>query len=158
MLQYIYFLTSNSLRFSSSIQLNPLCLVDRWRSLKNITMKKNKYSQKEIAESFSNGNFELTYQYLSQKITWNIIGEDVFQGKSGVVENCERTAEYLKSIQTDFRTEDIIATDNKVVIRGTGEFIRDGKRVNLITACDVYEFNDDNELETISSYCIPEKK
>ena len=36
--------------------------------------------------------------------------------------------------------------------------MRDGKRVNFIAACDVYEFNDKNELERISSYCIPDKK
>lgn len=113
--------------------------------------------QKDIAESFSNGNFEQTFPHLSENIIWNVIGENQFKGKSEVVENCKKTAEYFKSVQTDFKTEDVIVSDNKVVIRGTGEFIRDGKRVNLIVACDVYEFNDKNELEKISSYCIPEK-
>lgn len=119
---------------------------------------KNKYSKKEIAEAFSTGNFELAFPYLSEKISWNVIGENVFQGKSPVIDNCEKTAEYFKSVQTDFKTEDIIVSDNKVVIRGTGEFFKDGKRVNIIIACDVYEFDDNHELETIYSYCIPEGK
>lgn len=117
-----------------------------------------KHSKREIAESFSNGNFELTFPYLSESIVWNVIGENLFKGKSEVVSNCKQTSEYFKSVQTNFKTNDIIETDNKVVIRGTGEFIRDGKRINLTTACDVYEFNDSNELEKISSYCIPENK
>ena len=115
-----------------------------------------RYSKQEIAESFSNGHFELTYPYLSESIEWNVIGESQFVGKSDVIENCNRTAEYFKSIETNFKTEDIIVADNKIVIRGLGEFLRDGKRVNLITACDVYEFDENNQLERISSYCIPD--
>ncbi|MEM8969022.1 MAG: nuclear transport factor 2 family protein, partial [Bacteroidota bacterium] len=114
-------------------------------------MKTLELEQRDIAVAFSNGDFEQIYPYLSETITWNIIGEEVFQGKSKVVENCKRTAEYFGSVETDFRTEDTIVTNNKVVVRGTGEFKRDGIRVNLITACDVYEFNQKNELENISS-------
>lgn len=117
-----------------------------------------KHTQKEIAESFSNGNFELTFPYLSENIIWNVVGENLFKGKAEVVNNCRQTSEYFKSVETNFKTEDVIVTESKVVIRGTGEFLRDGKRVNLITACDVYEFNYENELEKISSYCIPENK
>ena len=114
-------------------------------------MKTLELEQRDIAVAFSNGDFEQIYPYLSETITWNIIGEEVFQGKSKVVENCKRTAEYFGSVETDFRTEDTIVTNNKVVVRGTGEFKRDGIRVNLITACDVYEFNQKNELDNISS-------
>ena len=116
------------------------------------------YTQIEIAEAFSNGNFELTYPYLSESVIWNVVGDSLFTGKDEVMANCKRTADYFKSVETNFRTEDVIAADNKVVVRGTGEFIRDGKRVNLIPACDVYEFNSDGELEKISSYCIPENR
>lgn len=121
-------------------------------------MKEMKHAQKEIAESFSNGNFELTFPYLAENIVWNVVGENLFNGKIKVIENCKQTSEYFKSIETDFKTEDVIVAEDKVIIRGTGEFIRDGKRVNLITACDVYEFNDNNELKAITSYCIPDKK
>lgn len=120
-------------------------------------MKKNKQLQKHIAESFSMGNFKLSFPYLSDNIIWKVIGENIILGKSNVIENCEQTAKYFKSVQTNFRTEDVIVAENKVVIRGTGEFLKDGKRVNLISACDVYEFNHNNEIETILSYCISEK-
>ncbi|MEQ8473060.1 MAG: nuclear transport factor 2 family protein [Marinoscillum sp.] len=116
------------------------------------------HTQKEIAQAFSNGNFELTFPYLSESVIWNVVGENLFKGKSEVINNCEQTAEYFKSVETNFQTEDSIVADNKVIIRGTGEFIREGKRVNLITACDVYEFNTNGDLEKISSYCIPENK
>lgn len=115
------------------------------------------HSKKQIAEFFSTGKFDKTKDYLSKEITWNVIGENIFEGKKAVTENCEQTAEYFKSVETDFKTDKIIASDNKVIVIGTAEFKRDGKRLNFISACDIYEFNDEKKIEKISSYCIPEK-
>jgi len=115
-------------------------------------------SQKKIAELFSHGKFDKTLNCLSEDITWNVIGENIFDGKKAVTKNCEQTAEYFKSVQTDFKTDKLIESDNKVIVIGTAEFKRDGKRLNFISACDIYEFNEQNEIEKISSYCIPEKE
>ena len=112
----------------------------------------------EIAELFSNGKFEETIDFISDKIVWNVVGENSFDGKKAVIENCKKTAEYFKSVQTDFKIDEVLVSDNKVVVIGPAEFKRDGKRMNFISACDIYHFNDKNEIETISSYCIPEKK
>lgn len=120
--------------------------------------KKMKLSKKEIAELFSNGKFDNITGYLNDKIVWNVVGENTFEGKKAVLENCEQIARYFLSVQTEFKTDSIIASGNNVVVRGTAEFSRDGKRINFISACDVYEFNDNHELEKINSYCIPEKK
>ncbi|UII20716.1 nuclear transport factor 2 family protein [Fulvivirga ligni] len=117
-----------------------------------------KHTNKEVAEAFSNGNFELTFPYLAENITWDVVGDSSFKGKQEVIQNCKSTSEYFQSVETNFNTEDTIVTDLKVVIRGTGEFLRDGERLNLIMACDVYDFNVAGELEKISSYCIPETK
>ncbi len=94
-------------------------------------MVEMKYTKREVVESFSIGNFELVFPYLSENIEWNIIGENKFDGKPSVIQNCIQTAEYFKSVQTNFTTQDIIETQNKIVIRGTAEFIREGKRVNF---------------------------
>ncbi|NND94614.1 MAG: SnoaL-like domain-containing protein [Flavobacteriales bacterium] len=116
------------------------------------------HSKKEIAELFSNGKFEQIMNYLSDEIVWNVIGENKFDGKKSVVENCRQTAEYFKSVETDFKTDKVVSTENKVIVTGTAEFKRNGKRLNFISACDVYDFNDRNQIEKISSYCIPEKR
>lgn len=116
------------------------------------------HTKKEIAESFSNGKFENTYPYLSDNIIWNVVGENIFKGKQEVIAQCNQITEYFNSVETDFQTQESIIAENRVIVRGTGEFLRNGKRVNLITACDVYEFNNNGELEKISSYCIPENK
>ena len=114
-------------------------------------------TQKQIAEAFSNGNFELIYPVLADKVQWTVVGEDFFDGKKAVMENCAQVAGYFKSLTTDFKTIHILEDNNRVAVSGTAEFIRDGERVNFVSACDVYEFNEDNELQTITSYCIPDK-
>lgn len=114
-----------------------------------------KHTKEEIATAFSHGNFEVTFPYLSEAIIWTVIGEREFQGKASVVANYNQTAKYFSSVETKFESLDLIAAKNKVVIQGSGEFLKDGKRLNFISACDVYEFNDSNELTKISSYCIP---
>jgi hypothetical protein len=40
----------------------------------------------------------------------------------------------------------IIAEGNKVVINGTAEFLRDNKRISFVSACDVYQFDDNNQI------------
>ena len=117
-----------------------------------------KMTKKEIAEAFSNGKFELVNQYLSDKVKWTVVGENYFEGKKAVVANCEQTANYFKSVTTNFITANVIADNNRVAINGSAEFIRDSKRVAFVSACDVYEFNDNNELETITSYCIQDSR
>ncbi len=112
----------------------------------------------QIAESFSGGQFDKVYQYLTDNIIWNVVGENSFTGKQAVIDNCEQVASYFKAVTTNFTTENIIVDNNRVAINGTAEFVKNGKRVSYVWACDVYEFNDQKELEKITSYCIQEKK
>ena len=53
---------------------------------------------------------------------------------------------YFTSVTTNFKTLNIIAEGNKVVINGTAEFLRDNKRVSFVSACDVYAFNEKSEI------------
>jgi len=111
----------------------------------------------QIAKEFSTGNFDSIFQYLSENVQWNIIGQRSFEGKIDVISNCKNTAEYFKSVQTNFIVEDILKHKNKVVVIGTAEFLRDGKRLDFVHATDIYEFNEDKMISKISSYCISEK-
>ena len=113
---------------------------------------------KQIAASFSVGQFDKVYLHLSENIIWNVVGENSFVGKKSVIDNCEQVAAYFKSVTTNFTTENMIVDHNRVAIEGTAEFVTAGKRVSYVWACDVYEFNDQKEIEKITSYCIQEKK
>lgn len=111
----------------------------------------------EIAKAFSHGEFEKTYNFIADNAQWIVIEEETFTGKQAIIDNCEQVGTYFKSVKTDFKTLNIISDGNKVAINGTAEFLRDNKRVAFVSACDVYEFNNQNQLQTITSYCIQSK-
>jgi len=115
-------------------------------------------TQREIAQSFSKGDFEQTYPYLSEKIEWNVINNFLCKGKKEVIDQCKKSTEYFASITTDFEQLDVIDATNKVVVTGTAELSKQGKRIEFISACDVYEFNDNNMVQKITSYCLVEKE
>jgi ketosteroid isomerase-like protein len=110
-----------------------------------------------IARAFSNGEFDKTNDFIADDAVWEVVNEDKFNGKNAIIENCNRVGQYFKSFTTDFKTQSIISEDNKVVVNGTAEFIKDGKRVSFVSACDLYEFNDRNQVQKITSYCIHAK-
>lgn len=112
----------------------------------------------EIAKAFSNGEFEKTNKFISDTAIWTVVEEDTFIGKQAIIDNCEQVGSYFQSVTTDFKTLNIIAEGNKVVINGTAEFQRDNKRVSFVSACDVYEFDDNNQIQNITSYCIQKAK
>lgn len=111
----------------------------------------------DIAKAFSNGEFEKTYNFISENAVWTVVEENTFKGKQAIIQNCEQVASYFKSVTTDFKTFNVIADGNKVAVNGTAEFLRDNVRVSFVSACDIYEFNDKDQIRTITSYCIQSK-
>lgn len=122
-----------------------------------MNLKNNTNKQKGISEAFSNGNFEVTFPYLSETIEWNKIGEETLLGKNNVIKSCKEISKYFESITTKFNTLNVIAENNIVVVNGTGEFFKNGEQLSFASASDVYIFNNDNELQQIDSYCIYNK-
>lgn len=111
----------------------------------------------EIAEAFSNGEFEKTFRFISDNAVWTVVEEETLTGKQAIVEHCLQVGNYFKSVTTDFKTLNVITDGNKVVVNGTAEFLRDNQRVSFVSACDIYEFNDKAQVQTITSYCIQSK-
>lgn len=111
----------------------------------------------EIAKSFSNGEFVKTYEFIADNAEWVVVQENKFVGKKAIIDNCEQVAKYFESVTTNFKTSSVIADGNSVVISGTAEFLRDNKRVSFVSACDLYEFNNNNQIQKITSYCIQAK-
>jgi ketosteroid isomerase-like protein len=112
----------------------------------------------EIAKAFSNGEFEKTNRFISENAVWQVVEENIFKGKQAIIDNCEQVDSYFQSVTTDFKTLNVITEGNKVVINGTAEFLRDNKRISFVSACDVYEFDDNNLIKKITSYCIQKSK
>ncbi|MGE4347208.1 MAG: nuclear transport factor 2 family protein [Flavobacteriaceae bacterium] len=107
-----------------------------------------------IAEAFSVGEFEHVFDELDENIVWIILGEAEFKGKKDVVNHCEQVKNYFNSITTNFEIQDTISDYNKIVVMGTAQFIRDSELISSVSACDIYEFNNQHQIIKITSYCI----
>lgn len=115
-------------------------------------------TKREIAESLSAGNYEKVADKLADGIEWNMYEEsDIIKGKPAFIEFSERIATYFRSITTKFKMDGIIEGENKIAIYGRAEFIRDGKTVNSVNSCDVYEFDADGKVSKVHSYCNSKK-
>lgn len=108
----------------------------------------------KIARDFSLGEFESAYSYLSEDIKWHVVGESKTQGREAVIARCKETRAYFDSIKTDFTVFKLIESGNQVIITGSGIFDNNGN-VTRIDACDIYTFNEENQLIEIESYCVP---
>ena len=108
----------------------------------------------ELAENFSVGKFKEVFDYLDENIVWTIIGETEFRGKQAVVSHCKQVKEYFNSVTTRFEIQDTMSDYNKVVVMGTAAFNKDNQVLSTISACDVYEFNSEQRIIKITSYCI----
>lgn len=114
-------------------------------------------TKREIAEAFSGGKFDKCFDFLTPQTIWNTPGEQYLTGKGEIVSFCKKIAAYFESVTTDFRQLQLIENDKCVAINGTAEFKRGGKRVAFVSSCDVYEFDEQNWIVSIHSYCITEK-
>ncbi len=111
----------------------------------------------EIAKAFSNGDFEKTYLFIADHAEWIVVEENFFKGKEAIIRQCEQVRQYFASVTTRFTTLNVIAEGDRIVINGTAEFLKEGKRLSFVSACDLYEFNEQDQLQKITSYCIQAK-
>ena len=112
----------------------------------------------DIAKALAGGEHGKVADNLAENIEWNIYEEAYFfKGKQAVLEFAEKVGEYFRSITTKFELSGIIEDEHKIAIYGTAEFIRDGKTVNIIKSCDVYEFDADGKVSRVNSYCNSKK-
>src|SRR5690554_2008713 len=110
----------------------------------------------KIAEFFSLGKFHKVIKHLSDDIVWNVVGGRTFTGKVAVIKDCEETERYFQSVDTDFKIIDRIVDNNKIAIKGTAKISKNGKKIDFSYACDVFEFNEDQKITKITSYCSSE--
>lgn len=114
-------------------------------------------TKKEIAQAFSDGQFEKCLDYLTEQTIWNTPGEQFLTGRKEIEPFCKKISAYFSSVTTDFKQLNLIENECCVSINGTAEFIREGERVSYISSCDVYEFDTENKIISINSYCITER-
>jgi hypothetical protein len=111
-------------------------------------------SKKQIAEAFSNGNFDKANPFMAKDIKWEIVNDKLLMDKESVIAFCNQTAAFFKTVTTNFYMQNVISKKNLIVITGKAEFLNAAKKKTCVSACDVYRFEDSGMLKEITSYCI----
>lgn len=114
-------------------------------------------SKTEIAKACSIGKFDEVIHYIADDAIWEVVEEDIFIGKNSIIENCNLVGHYFRSVTTNFKMLNVISEDDKVAVNGTAEFNRDSKQASFVSACDIYSFNDFDQIKKITSNCIKTK-
>ncbi len=115
-------------------------------------------TNKQNATDFSNGIFDAVFPFLHSNVVWNLFDQGCITGKDNIIDECKRIAVYFETVDTDFQTTYIIQENNKIAINGVGIFSRNGNLLSEVNSCDIYEFDENNLIVSISSYCITTKK
>ncbi|MDP1372262.1 nuclear transport factor 2 family protein [Acinetobacter lwoffii] len=111
----------------------------------------------DIAQCFSIGQFSQIQPYFSEDIVWEIVGEQRLSGIDQVLKHCQSIEQYFKLTPHEFQIQSIHQADHHVIIQGEAYF-HNGNQTTHISACDVYTFNDLNQLVQVQSYCISIQK
>ena len=114
-------------------------------------------TKSEIAQVFSQGDFEKCFVYLTDQTIWDTPGEQNLIGRKEIESFCKNVKAYFDSVTTNFQQINVIENTNCVAINGTAEFIREGKRMSFVSSCDIYVFDANNNIASITSYCITDK-
>jgi hypothetical protein len=107
----------------------------------------------DIAQYFSIGQFSQIQPCFSEDIVWEIVGEQRLLGIDQVLKHCQSIKHYFKLTPHEFQIQSILQAGHHVIIQGEAYF-HNGNQTTHISACDVYNFSDLNQLVQVQSYCI----
>ena len=108
---------------------------------------------KEIAQTFSLGQFDSVFQYFAGNIEWHIVGEQHIKGIENIVKYCNLIQSHFNTTPHKFTIHAQYQSLNTVIIQGSAEFYHSDKNT-IAQACDLYTFDHSNKLILIESYCI----
>jgi ketosteroid isomerase-like protein len=110
---------------------------------------------KQIAEAFSGHRFEEAYDYLAEDVRWVLPGQTTIEGKAAVVEACNSSAaEMAKLTSATFSRFVSVADDRIAAIDAVGRYVSPDGSVSVVSSADVYEFDGEGQVTTITSYAV----
>jgi len=108
-----------------------------------------------VSEAFSRHRFPETYQHLADLVRWELDGEGVIEGKDAVVAACESSSvEMAKLTSVEFSHFESVAGDRLAVVGAEARYEDPDGSVSVVSSADVYEFDGDGHVTTITSYAV----
>jgi ketosteroid isomerase-like protein len=110
---------------------------------------------KHVAESFSGHRFAEAYEYLAEDVRWVLPGHTTIEGKRAVVEACDTSASEMASLASaEFGRFVSVACDRVAAVDAVARYVITDGGVSVVSSADVYEFDGDGRVTTITSYAV----
>jgi hypothetical protein len=110
---------------------------------------------KDIAEAFSGHRFAETYEHLADDVRWVLPGLATIEGKRAVIQACESSAAEMDQLASaEFSRFVSVADDHVAAIDTIGRYVDADGSVSVVSSADVFEFDGDANVTTITSYAV----
>ena len=109
----------------------------------------------QIAEAFSGHRFTETYEHLSADVRWVLPGQLLVEGRDAVVAACDSSAtEMAQLVSTEFSRFVSVAGDGVAAVDAIGRYVDGEGNVSVVSSADIYEFDGDGRVTSITSYTV----
>ena len=109
----------------------------------------------QIAEAFSRHRFSEVYDHLAADVRWVLPGHDGINGKHDVIAACESSfADMAQLASTEFSRFVSVASDRLAAVDAVGRYVSHDGTVSVVSSADIYEFDADGRVTTITSYAV----
>ena len=110
---------------------------------------------RQISEAFSGHRFPETYDHLAPDVRWVLLDHGAIEGKVAVVEACDSSAAEMGVLaKVEFSRFDSVAGDRLAVVDTEARYESPDGSASVVSSADVYEFDDDGLVTTITSYAV----
>ncbi len=94
----------------------------------------------QIAEAFCSYRFVVTYPYTADEIKWNIVGREELMGREAVIDQCDKSAKFLKTVSATITKLKINRADTFIVVEGPAQFQDQENRTSAWPAVMSFNF------------------
>ena len=109
----------------------------------------------DIAEAFSGHRFGETYDRLADDVRWVLVGQGVLEGRDAVVAACEASAaEMAQLASTEFSRFVSVGDERLAAVDAIGHYVGADGTTSVVSSADLYEFDGEGRVTTITSYAV----
>ncbi len=109
----------------------------------------------QIAEAFSGHRFTETYDELAANVRWVLPGHPPIEGKEAVVSACSSAADEMAQLaSSQFSRFVSVAGDRVAAVDAVGRYVSSDGGVSVVSSADIYEFDEQGLVATITSYAV----
>ena len=109
----------------------------------------------KIAEAFSSHRFTETYDHLAPDVRWVLPGHEAIEGKDAVVAACDSSAaEFAQNASSGFSRFISVRDDRVAAVDAVGRYVGSDGSASVVSSADIYEFDADGLVTTITSYAV----